>query len=231
MTAEATGSARAARAAALLALCGLVLAVALLALAAAAYPGGHEWDPHAEGFHPGRNFWSDLLAPAARNGEPNGRSALLATWALRVFAAVLPVFWWLVPRLLPARRPLKWSVRALGLAAAAFAATVAPGALRLPHPFAILGSALPGLAALVLSAAAMPARSALRRLGLAAAGVIGAAVGVYVLNPAIEWRLLWALPPLQLIATAALVLWMAGALWQLARGRAVQRLHNRPSGR
>ena len=44
MTAEATGPACAARAAALLALCGLGLAVALLLLAAAAYPGGHEWD-------------------------------------------------------------------------------------------------------------------------------------------------------------------------------------------
>lgn len=231
MTAEATGSARVVRVAALLALCGLVLAVALLALAAAAYPGGHEWNPHAEGFHPGRNFWTDLLAPAARNGEPNGRSALLATGALRVFAAVLPVFWWLVPLLLPAHRALRWSVRALGIGAAAFAATVAPGPLALPHTVAILGAALPGIAALILSAAAMPARSALRRLGLAAAGAIGAAVGVYVLNPAIDWRLLRALPPLQLAATAGLVLWMAGALWQLARGKAVHRVHNGPSGR
>jgi hypothetical protein len=162
-------------AAALLLAC-IALFLALSAAAMALYPGGTWWDPTTHGARFWQNFLCDLEWNPALNGAPNPVGSRLAQAAMLVMIAGFVPFWWIAPRLFPARRALGMAERALGLTSVAgmIAVVLMPsdrfGAL---HGVAVVVAALPGLSAALLAIAGMLRGDT---AGARAAGAVGGAM-------------------------------------------------------
>jgi hypothetical protein len=81
-----------------LAVWGILIFIILYIVGAALYPGGNDINKTAAGFSWQHNYWCELMAPSAQNGQPNaGRP--VAIIALTVLVASLMIFWYRVPLL------------------------------------------------------------------------------------------------------------------------------------
>ena len=215
------------RVAAGLVLGSVVAALLLLVAAMALYPGGTWLDRSAPGHDFFRNFFCDLTADRALNGQTNPGASFGKAGMIVLSAGTLP-FWFLVTRLFPARVGLSVAVRVLGLASA-LAATLVPLApsqrYGFLHAVFILVAGVPGLLAGGLatfgllatkSGPRMPARLAALTAGLAA--LDGALYAAHVASGEEVTSAL--LPTLQKLAALALVAWMAGTAALAARAKA-----------
>jgi hypothetical protein len=188
---------------------------ALLVAAMALYPGGNWADHAARGHTFFRNFFCDLLADVAGNGEPNPGAGFATAGMLLVFAALVP-FWMLVPRLIPGRARLGNAVRVLGIASAVVlpAVPLAPsGRCGQLHAASIFVGGAPALVAAALAAYALLTARATRWPH----GVLAAAVLVVAAVDGVIYGQLvaagdpvppWTLPVLQKLGAALLLGWM-----------------------
>lgn len=87
----------------LLPLWGFLLFIILYILATALYPGGSDANESAQGFSWRHNYWCELMATEARNGQPNS-ARLVAITALFILAISLVYFWYQVPLLFHNRK-------------------------------------------------------------------------------------------------------------------------------
>lgn len=75
---------------------GCILYVVLYLVAASLYPSGSNFDKASKGYHWNLNYWCELLAPIAKNGEPNtGRPFAFA--AMFIMAISIGITWYLLP--------------------------------------------------------------------------------------------------------------------------------------
>ncbi|TKD10195.1 hypothetical protein [Polyangium fumosum] len=205
------------RAAALFVLGALVLSLLLMAAAMALYPGGTWLDRASPGHDFLRNFFCDLTADRALNGQTNPGASFAKAGMVLLSAGTLP-FWFLVTRLFSERARLGLAVRGLGLASAlaAIAVPLAPSQrYGLLHAGLIFVAGVPGLFAGGLATFGLvttnhgsrtPARLAGLTAGLAA--LDGALYAAHVASGVEITSAL--LPALQKLAALALVAWMAG---------------------
>lgn len=189
----------------------VLVALALLGVAIARFPGGSDCDPSARGFDPWCNYLSDLLHEGARGGRANP-AAPVARAAVLVFVAALPPFWALLARLVPGRGR---ALRALGtLSAAGWAAMALLPSDRFGpwHGGFILLGAGPGVMAAALAVRGLwPARPVLATLGLAALACVGAATALFVrLLLGVATAPSLAIPALQKLGAVFLVAWVLG---------------------
>jgi hypothetical protein len=138
-------------------LASVALFIVFLGSAMVLYPGGTWMDRSTHGYDFARNFFCDLLAGIALNGEPNPGSELAKIGILALALGLVP-FWLLVPRLFAGRLRLGAAVRALGLASAA-ALPLVPllpsascGSL---HVVTVFVAAIPGIVAAALATVAL----------------------------------------------------------------------------
>ena len=83
-------------------------------MAAGLYPGGSFADPHAAGYQWKHNYWCELMAPYAKNGERN-QSRPVATVALIVLTISLAVFWYFIPLIFNHNKLLNGLIRVCGV--------------------------------------------------------------------------------------------------------------------
>ena len=76
---------------------GIVLFVMLYLVAALYYPGGSNVNQTYEGFDWINNYWCDLIATRAKNGEFN-MARMIALLAMAFLFASLAIFWYFLPR-------------------------------------------------------------------------------------------------------------------------------------
>lgn len=76
---------------------GILLSVVLYVIAAQYYPGGSNVDQAYEGFDWINNYWCDLIATRAKNGEFN-MARMIALLAMIFLFVSLAVFWFFLPR-------------------------------------------------------------------------------------------------------------------------------------
>jgi len=185
----------------------------LMALAAAAYPGGTYCEPNADRYRFWGNYFCDLTAPVTARGESNAHSAAFAEAAFVSFGVAEAPFFWLLGLMAKHAR----AIRALGLWAAL--ATVALAWLPSHagptlHAFAVFSATIPGLAAAALGTywlntrTLAPRSRLVARLGAAtfAAGFADAAGYAYAV--ATDAACLPWLPAVQKGVAVLLVLWM-----------------------
>jgi len=190
----------------------LLLFSALMAGAILAYPGGSFLSQTSTSFGL-ENFWCDLFRQPAHNGAPNRASALLATSAFAAMAVALLTFWLEIARVLPPGRGKL--VRVFGPISAvctAFVALIPSDRFpRLHAPFVLTAGALGFLAGCVCCAWAIRRLSSERAFGVASAWLILLALANMVLYGAVVYGSAAdsvALPVIQKLATAALLIWM-----------------------
>ncbi len=81
--------------------------------AASYYPGGSDIDPSSRGFSWKHNYWCELLAPVAVNGERNtARPLALAAMAVLIVSLVL--FWMMIPALFRTKKLHSGIIRTAG---------------------------------------------------------------------------------------------------------------------
>jgi hypothetical protein len=78
---------------------GIGLFLLLYLIAALYYPGGSDAHPTAQGFSMIHNYWCDLLAKGAKNGQFNPARPIAIAGMITLCLA-LSMFWYLLPRLL-----------------------------------------------------------------------------------------------------------------------------------
>ncbi len=78
---------------------GIGLFLIFYIVAAFYYPGGSDVNKTAQGFSIIHNYWCDLLAKGAKNGQLNPAQPI-AIAAMIVLCTSLSVFWYLLPKLL-----------------------------------------------------------------------------------------------------------------------------------
>ncbi|MDX1941723.1 MAG: hypothetical protein SFU99_14280 [Saprospiraceae bacterium] len=83
----------------LIPIAGIMLFLILYMIATFYYPGGSDVNKTAQGFSWVHNYWCDLMAKGAKNGQLNPARPI-AIAAMTVLCLALSVFWWLLPRLL-----------------------------------------------------------------------------------------------------------------------------------
>lgn len=77
--------------------CMLVFII-LYIVSASLYPGGTDADKTAKGFSWQHNYWCELLAKEAQNGQPN-TARPVAIVAMTILAISLVIFWYTIPPL------------------------------------------------------------------------------------------------------------------------------------
>ena len=77
---------------------GILLFILLYFISASLYPGGSDADKTAKGFSWQHNYWCELLANVAQNGQPN-TARPIAILAMIILAISLIIFWYTIPRL------------------------------------------------------------------------------------------------------------------------------------
>ena len=77
---------------------GIALFVALYIIATFLYPGGSDANKMTAGFSWQHNYWCELMASDAQNGEVNTARPVAIT-AMFVLAISLIIFWYHIPRL------------------------------------------------------------------------------------------------------------------------------------
>lgn len=80
---------------------GILVFLLLYFIAALYYPGGSDANYTAAGFSFMHNYWCDLMAAGAKNGQWNPARPI-AISAMLLLCAALSIFWYLVPRLMNA---------------------------------------------------------------------------------------------------------------------------------
>lgn len=98
----------------LLTLVGIFLFLLLYIFAAARYPGGSDFNKSARGFDWQHNYWCELLAPVAQNGEVN-RARPPAIAAMAVLLVSLSVFWNYIPLLFSPDKTGKTLIKYAGM--------------------------------------------------------------------------------------------------------------------
>lgn len=78
------------------------------------YPGGSFYDPAARGYHWEHDYWCELLAPVAKNGESNNARPV-AVAAMCILATGLIVFWYKVPVIFHDKKTLNTTIRIGGI--------------------------------------------------------------------------------------------------------------------
>ncbi len=197
----------------------LLLFVALEVVAMARYPGGTWVDRTSVGHDFFRNFFCDVAASKALNGEPNP-GAIYAQMGMLVLTLGLLPFWVLVTSLVRQGREIILSLGILSSLAAALVPFVSSqeygGHL---HSWLVFLAGIPGVLAGGLSTyglvktktgSRIPARLAVLTVVLVAVDGLLYAINVktgYEIHPVL-------LPGLQKIAAMSLVLWMVStAIW------------------
>jgi hypothetical membrane protein len=200
----------------LLSIVGFIL---LETIAMVLYPGGTWMDRASRGHDFFRNFFCDLTAPKALNGQPNP-GAIFAKVGMFVFTLGLIPFWLLVTSILrQARARLAKTVLGLGTVssiAAALVPFVPSQQFGNLHPMLVFLAGIPGILAGGLSTyglvktksgSRLPARLAVLTVILVGIDGVFYAIHVatgYELHPTL-------LPGLQKIAALSLVAWMAAS--------------------
>lgn len=193
--------------------------IAFEAIAMVLYPGGTWFDRTSRGHHFFQNFFCDLAASKALNGQPNP-GAIFAQMGMVAFTLGLIPFWILVTGVLrQARARLAKVVLSLGTIssiAAALVPFVSSQRFGNLHPLLVFLAGIPGILAGGLSTyglvkvktgSRLPARLAVLTVILVASDGILYAVHVatgYELHPTL-------LPGLQKVAAMSLVAWMIAA--------------------
>jgi len=77
---------------------GIATFIILYIIATFLYPGGSDADHAAKGFNWFNNYWCDLVAAVAKNGE-NNNARPVAMCAMIILCVSLSVFWYFLPRL------------------------------------------------------------------------------------------------------------------------------------
>ena len=77
-----------------------ILFIFLQILGMLAYPGGTMYDASTEGYSFSMNFFSDMGAYAARNGEPNYLSMIIFAISLTIVGLTFGLYYSLLPKLL-----------------------------------------------------------------------------------------------------------------------------------
>ena len=97
-------------------LVGIVVYMALYAGATYLYPGGSNANPASQGFDWMNNYWCDLIARTAKNGEPNGARRIALT-GMVVLVSSLSVFWYQLPSFFRERKTTRIVIRVFGITA------------------------------------------------------------------------------------------------------------------
>ena len=93
---------------------GTLLYIILYLIAAGLYPGGSDIDKTSRGFSWLHNYWCELMASVAQNGEAN-RARVIAITAMFVLAISLGLFWYYVPLLFSGNRKGSLIMRYCGI--------------------------------------------------------------------------------------------------------------------
>jgi hypothetical protein len=202
---------RLSRAGAWLTLAAVAVGAALLGAAMRAYPGGTAGAPA----RPGHSFWAnylcDLTGEVAVNGSSNARGAALARGGMLALSTALGLAFLIMPRVLRGGRAQAAVVRGGGVLCALglIAVPAANGALHAPL---VLGTVVPGVAAMGTTLVGLASARRRGLLGLAV-GALGASVLDAVLYAGkIAGAVAAAstvVPAVQRIAAVLLVTWMA----------------------
>ncbi|MBK7869157.1 MAG: hypothetical protein IPJ74_00035 [Saprospiraceae bacterium] len=83
----------------LMPIAGIILFLILYIIATFYYPGGSDVNKTAQDFSWTHNYWCDLMAKGAKNGQLNPARSIAIT-AMVILCLALCMFWWLLPRLL-----------------------------------------------------------------------------------------------------------------------------------
>jgi hypothetical protein len=124
---------------------GILLFLILYIVAAALYPGGSDADKAAKGFSWQHNYWCELMAREAQNGQSNYARPLAIT-AMFVLAISLIVFWYQVPLLFENRKMDSRVIRYCGIGSM----LVMPLLLKGMHDSVINTTAMLGCIAIVV---------------------------------------------------------------------------------
>lgn len=113
-------------------------------VAAAHYPGGHQWDYDSSGYNVLLNFWCDLIWPTTYNGDPNPASiyGIVTTVFLTLSLAI---FFIEFARTIPMSKLSRLVVMASGSASMISASLIFTEA----HTYAIYAAGAFGLVALI----------------------------------------------------------------------------------
>ena len=84
--------------------CAALLFILLQLLGMKVYPGGTMYDASSQGYSFSKNFFSDMGAYAARNGDPNYFSMILFAMSLTIVGITFISYYLLLPRLLGSDR-------------------------------------------------------------------------------------------------------------------------------
>lgn len=99
---------------------GIVVFLALYAVAAALYPGGSLVDKASPGFSWLHNYWCNLLNVVALNGQPNPARPV-ALLAMGILGTALALLWYLLPKLFTLGPLYAATIRLAGILAMVFA--------------------------------------------------------------------------------------------------------------
>ena len=200
------------------------VAVALFAIAAAAYPGGSYSDRGAVGHDFWRNSLCDVARGVALGGAPNDVGAGFARAAMTAMSLALGAFFWIVPEWFRQSPRLGGLVRLLGPIAAigAIAVTFLPtDRFSHLHGLAIVAAGIPGLVATgaVLAGLVREPRPAwgLTALGFATAIVAAGDFAFYVDELARGGPSRLVVPVCERLASLGLLAWMVAATRRLPR--------------
>jgi hypothetical protein len=75
---------------------GCIIYVVLYIIAASLYPGGSNFNKASKGYHWNLNYWCELLAATAKNGQPNTAQPV-AFAAMMIMAVSIGVCWYYLP--------------------------------------------------------------------------------------------------------------------------------------
>jgi hypothetical protein len=98
----------------LLPLVGIAIFTLLYFIATLLYPGGSDADKTAKGFSWLHNYWCELMAPAAQNGEQNSARPIAIT-AMFVLAISLSFFWYQIPKLFKLKKSNSVYIKCSGI--------------------------------------------------------------------------------------------------------------------
>jgi hypothetical protein len=97
----------------LLPIVGSLLFVMMYVLAANHYPGGNQQNKNAIGFSWVNNYWCNLIADTAINGQPNA-AAPYAMLGMAILCISIIAFWVIVPKQVTTKRTQQLSIQLLG---------------------------------------------------------------------------------------------------------------------
>lgn len=97
-------------------LVGIAVYVLLYVAATYFYPGGSNANRASVGFDWVNNYWCDLIARTAKNGEPNGARKMALT-GMVILVSSLSVFWYQLPSFFRERKTTRILIRVFGITA------------------------------------------------------------------------------------------------------------------